>query len=758
MSTATSTPSWRPRDRELLNQYAQLLHDLLRAAPLDASDIGQFVSELSQDPFVLPEVVPTVWAEHERYSKALAELGKRLSAVKVSLSVLKRELIRIIEQEARWAYDELSTHDLLGGGAHTGARAGNGGGRPAAGPSGGGSGSGGGGGGGARRSARRDDVRSANGGEHEAAAAPPPPAPAMRNGGETASDDEDMGDEDLLLSAEPGETAAAAPEQPAPAPRWINADIENLERSQPLNVGTKYVLAFDVDVRARSEARGSTQLLKFDFPPGLQQVELTVQLETNDFEVAGKAQKLTLERNGPSLDKARFRITPRREGEGKIDAIFHRDGNFVQRLSLTLQVGSTQATITAPAVASAGTGRPLAAAAMVQSRDVSILVENRNGAYEMSLLKPVARRVTLTVTEKQLQERLEEVRSVLLGIVQQTDAAGKKVFQRGLKIDDASNQAALRSLAEIGHKLYAQLFFRPGGGPEARRFGQNLRRNLLHQRCNVQVTCRNFPIPWGLLYLAEKWEPEKPIDPELFLGLRHVLEQIPLVDTDDWPPGTIPTDQPDLSVSLNVNRGIDKQMKRPFVKDQIDYWNSLAEGRGQRVRYVVRDSAAMLRTALEDTGFDDHVLYLFCHAASYNLDDPKGPDASSLVFEDGKSLTLGELYQQAGTAGTLRSAPLVFINACESAELSPLFYDGFVPYFMLKGARGAIGTECATPALFAAEWAKRFFELFLTGLPIGECVYRLRREFYEEHQNILGLLYTVYCDGDTQIAPSVLAN
>jgi hypothetical protein len=31
----------------------------------------------------------------------------------------------------------------------------------------------------------------------------------------------------------------------------------------------------------------------------------------------------------------------------------------------------------------------------------------------------------------------------------------------------------------------------------------------------------------------------------------------------------------------------------------------------------------------------------------------------------------------------------------------------------------------------------------------------LRREFYYQHNNVMGLLYAVYCDGDTKIMPGV---
>ena len=73
---------------------------------------------------------------------------------------------------------------------------------------------------------------------------------------------------------------------------------------------------------------------------------------------------------------------------------------------------------------------------------------------------------------------------------------------------------------------------------------------------------------------------------------------------------------------------------------------------------------------------------------------------------------------------------------------------------MAKGARGVVGTECKTPALFAQAWADAFFGRFLDGESLGEAFLGLRREFLEQHGNPLGLLYAVHCDGDTQIQPA----
>jgi hypothetical protein len=58
-------------------------------------------------------------------------------------------------------------------------------------------------------------------------------------------------------------------------------------------------------------------------------------------------------------------------------------------------------------------------------------------------------------------------------------------------------------------------------------------------------------------------------------------------------------------------------------------------------------------------------------------------------------------------------------------------------------------------ARFAAEWATRFFRRFLAGEPLGQALLGLRREFYEGHRNLLGLLYALYCDGDTQVVPGL---
>jgi hypothetical protein len=40
-------------------------------------------------------------------------------------------------------------------------------------------------------------------------------------------------------------------------------------------------------------------------------------------------------------------------------------------------------------------------------------------------------------------------------------------------------------------------------------------------------------------------------------------------------------------------------------------------------------------------------------------------------------------------------------------------------------------------------------------MPLGQVFLELRREFFFQHNNAMGLLYAVYCDGDTRVVPGI---
>jgi hypothetical protein len=588
-----------------------------------------------------------------------------------------------------------------------------------------------------------------------AAAVPPPPLvpgsemPAMHGGL--------LGAEPLpaMRSASPTLAEPPPPPSEAPVPRWINAAIEDHARDEALVASRWYTLAFDVDVAQRLEAVAAVvfatpELEQQLFAAGVAEIVLTVQLDSDDFEISTPTRALRLPRSGKSNTKARFDLSPRHDGACTIKATIHREGNFIQQMDLTFVVGTARP---AP-VQLTSRGRPPGAAALVQPRDVGISMSPAAGGYDFVVWGAVSARARLPLQPAFLAAAVEAARRELTKVVMQQDASGTYVFQSGLDIPKAEQDMALNTMARAGARLFQTLFFGPAAGADSKACGDFLRTMAGNSatRLKLQIVAESTPVPWGLLYVGDA-SAGAPLHWDNFIGMRHLIEQIPLQNTLAISDSSIPSDKPQLAVSVNVNSAIDAQMGGDFVARQQSFWETAAASHSH-LRVTRRTTSAEVVQALAAGTTDDQILYFYCHAESAGLTDPGGPDTSCLVLSDGR-IRLGDLYLDAPTSTPLRGGPLVFINACESAEMSPAFYDGFVPYFMAKGARGVIGTECRTPALFAVEWARRFFTRFLDGQPLAEAFLALRREFIEAHGNPLGLLYAVHCDGDTRIEPAL---
>ena len=552
----------------------------------------------------------------------------------------------------------------------------------------------------------------------------------------------------------PSVASRSAPGPPEPAAssaeRYVNVGLEDQGGDAVLQVGKWYTLAFDVDVGQHADALATAPFADGSlFAHGVDETTVTVQLNSTDFDIPDPIRPLRVPRVGKSSNKARFEFSPLHDGASSLTATLHKDGNFLQRIAIDFVVGGTKPV----PVETSALGRPASAASVLRPRDVSLQMSLRDGGYECVAVGAVAARAHLPLQPGFLASAIEAARRELMKVVMHQDTTGAYVFQTGIEIADADRGFALTTMARAGALLFQKVFFGPAAGDDSKRIGGFLRSLATDpgKRLQLQVVAETAPIPWALLYMGDA-STGATLDWDLFLGMRHVIEEIPLQTSMAVVDGAIGSD-PRLAVSVNVNSGIDAQLGGTFVADTNAYWATAQTAR-KRVGVTSRTTRADVMRALADAATDDQILYFYCHAESAGLDDPGGPDASSLVLSDAR-ITLADLNLDAPTTTTLRGKPLVFINACESAELSPAFYDGFVPYFMAKGARGVVGTQCKTPALFAAEWAHRFFDRFLDGADLGETFLALRREFLEQHGNPLGLLYAVHCDGDTRIEPAL---
>lgn len=510
----------------------------------------------------------------------------------------------------------------------------------------------------------------------------------------------------------------------------LNAELDG-DRTR-VTVGVKRQLTVFFAAAASRDAVASIGV-GVPIAAGAQTIDLDVQLISADFTVPPVPQILRLSRDRTSLNRAIFEIAPLHEGSSLLSVVVSVKGNFLQRLDITFDVG----TVAEPAVEQFG--RPTGAAEVLKKRDATLQFKPVAGGYLLFAPQVTPEPVMIWITPDELEARIEGVRAVLLASVSKEDNA------LHLDLAEAERDALLNELAFEGYLLYDAIFVGSTPSPELTKVATWLRDELGSDVATLQVVSKGFPVPWALMYPAERFD-ASPLMWDNFIGMRHVVEQIPLEWFDQTPPEPTIASSPDLAVRALYNDGIDAQMPSHPVAAQRGYWASRGVALSEGTTVDELKSVALAPTST------DKVLYLYCHAAA-----KKDPLDSHLILSGDQSISLGQLRVFAPLQDRLPNHPLVFLNACESGELSANFYAGFVPYFLAKGARGVIGTECKTPGLFASEWATAFFDELFTGKTLGSVVLELRRRFLERHRNPYGLLYGVHCDVDTVVAPALPA-
>ena len=504
----------------------------------------------------------------------------------------------------------------------------------------------------------------------------------------------------------------------------------------------------------------------------------------NDFEINADWQSLYILSNGKSKNKARFTIRPKFIGEGEISAIFLKSGNFIQLMNIKIQAsgsdsigtldppidptGVPKVVATRPSLLETESRQPTGfsptnpiiqttlfnsspnAIWTVKPRDLSlVIIPIGTSNFRILFTGVIVGSADLRITLNELQQYIEDARIALNGIVEYVDSKGEKPYQISVSVDSQIQEETQRILATAGFILFQRIFY--GRDPKAEKLGDELSRVAKIKSLNIQIVSDEFRLPWGILYLAERLDTNN-IDPGLFLGLNHIVEYRSLNLPHPEPSLNIDTSN-GLCVSLNLDYRINAVHGGPqFIDAQVQFWKNLPQG---SISLLQRNSKMrVLQAFISMNTINDQLMYFNCHAQAIS------PASDSwLELSDGVPLTLKELEMYAGvhlSDPPFPGRPLVFINACDSAKLSPLFYSGFIPYLLMKGARGAIGTECNVPTVFATEWALMFFKRFLTGVPLGELFLFMRQVYYYRYNNILGLLYAAYCDSDTFIDPHIL--
>ncbi|MEV8038182.1 CHAT domain-containing protein [Streptomyces sp. NPDC086182] len=519
-----------------------------------------------------------------------------------------------------------------------------------------------------------------------------------------------------------------------PSGRWINAEVEDGDPDRP---GT-FVLAFDVAVDVAARETTVADPLGHLGDPQEWPMTLTVAVIGEDATVETLGETLTVPRQGPSPDRARFRVTPARAGTLVLRAVFLGGNGVVQWMHLNVTGHQVRARVH---------GRSLDTAPGTTDRCLFVRVSQTADGYEIEVFGGVSHRfrANLRKTARDLDTIAQEARRSLQALVEEggplaDDAAA------GLPHDRYAWHT--RQLAESGCRMFRDLFFDQADA-QLRSLGRALQKYLTGDEPHrVQFVTDKPLLPWHLMCPVEHMADA---DFGQVIGLRHDVDCLPLIsDASVGVTEAVIDTRTGLDVKLALNWSIDRGGERALVRDQVTYWQG-HDNRGL-ARLAVHDRKEDVLAVLLGDGLPAGILYLYCHAVAPDP-DKGGPRYAKLAVEGTEGdILLGTL--QDNHRGALPGLPVIVLNACSTAYTSPLSTAGFLTHF-LERSRGVLGTETDTPAPFAAAWTTAFFDRLLAGERIGEAVRATRAEFAFTHRNPLGLLYALYCNGDTALRPPI---
>jgi hypothetical protein len=581
---------------------------------------------------------------------------------------------------------------------------------------------------------------------------------------------------DVDLGADPFVAAVAPPSfsptvlgaeealpQTQPDNRVINAWVSDIDGQtvagdKPLQIGNTYDLKFNVDAPktgAISTAAIDVAKIFQSLPADQLTVDVLVMIETDDFTINGDDQQsITVPRSGRSKNNATFNIEPKKNGQGVIKAFFYANNRVFQKMTITLQVGPVSAN--APTMQAQVSGMTMSSAMSMPARHdeqpVNLMIIRKEAGYQFILQGIGAMRATLNLSETQIAELVVQTREMFKSIVYTLIGTQYVYQQDNTTIPPDVHAATLKAMAKQGLLMYRKIFYGPGNGPDARAMGDLLRKLSQQHQLHIEIVAERFTFPWSLLYDRDDLKPDlSNVDPEGFWGFKHVIEYTP-----EFAIATPVNFVPEITVSGNLglsfvcNTTIDTQMNRPIIAGQRDFLKTV-----QGITMTECPTTTELCNLLNNPDDPSQVLYFYCHAVSNLPGEKGGVGGSKVVLSDGP-ITLDDLNFNAPLdKPPLKSAPLVFMNCCQSAELSPYLYDGLVPYLITKGARGVIGTEVDTPALFASEFAQQFLSRFVAGgQRLGDLLLDMRREYLLNKNNVMGLVYALHSSGEIYVQRS----
>ena len=250
----------------------------------------------------------------------------------------------------------------------------------------------------------------------------------------------------------------------------------------------------------------------------------------------------------------------------------------------------------------------------------------------------------------------------------------------------------------------------------------------------VQITSKDFFVPWELLYDGPL---EENIDISYFWGIQYIISRV--IPQNKRKGAFAPT----VLASTRPRVGLIAYDRLPYVA-QIEIPRFRAFHDAEKIQLDPLRKLSTQQRALDMIELkrflaqELHVIHFACHAFE---DDPI--EKSYLFVSEDFALSMIDCST---SKFELVHNPFIFLNACLTGQVDPLYTSSWAGKFWELGARGVLGTDFAVPDSFAAAFSDVLYQYLLQGFSVGEALIKARRQFWtDKHKhNPLGLAYALY--------------
>jgi chaperonin GroEL len=421
-------------------------------------------------------------------------------------------------------------------------------------------------------------------------------------------------------------------------------------------------------------------------------------------------------------------------------------------------------------------------------RTLNILTnDNGDGDHRIVFNGDQKNPVEFNINDHQIGEAIEAARITLknTGIEEYGGKLGTKVQYRNLYDENNGKPrgkfiADLQEMAPLGFLLWATLFQKQ---PESREEIRSCLATSKTQPSVIQVSRVEdtyFMFPWAMIYdinletgvtpdlcrCLESWGTGNalldrcPFEqshskgnilcPFGFWGFKHIIELPP-----SMPKGR------GLPLAISKRRGVDKAEVVMGISLELDSKLTAKHTKNlndlSAFQLLAKDSLFELKKALAEDQIE--FVYLYCHGRRKPLAGSKTGTPLLAVGKD-QGITPPDLVawqdQSWSKDHWKQTSPLVFINGCHTAELTPELLVNFVDAFIGVYASGVIGTEILLLQSAASEAAEQILARLNRRSQdggygsVGQAVREMRLHFLNKG-SLLGLAYTPYCCADLRL-------